>query len=222
MARSLYVPGSPSAPFTTTVVGTSGSGARLAATVRHFTPVGNPAPPRPRRPAASTSSTRASGSTWSALSKARPPPCSSQAASEGTGSADSTRDTRVMAAASWSLRSIVVLPDLRAFLGQALVLQLELDGLAPGDGVGVLGPDLLGDLHGPLVVAFVVVVVLRGLRHGAPPGELGPCESTLALADGIRGARPRRGDRYRATGHVGFATAGPARGAAAPAAPAPR
>src|SRR5262245_60123650 len=122
MDRSLYVPGSPSAPLTTTVVGScSGTGARLAATVRHLTPVGNPAPPRPRRPAASTSSMRASGSTWSALSKARPPPLASHAASEGTGSADSTRDTRDMAAASWLSWSVVVLADLLAGLGQALV-----------------------------------------------------------------------------------------------------
>ena len=42
------MPGSPSAALTTTVVG-SVSDAK-SATVRHFVPVGKPAPPRPRRP----------------------------------------------------------------------------------------------------------------------------------------------------------------------------
>ena len=46
--RSLNEPGSPSAPLTTTIGG--GPVPASAATVCHFTPVGKPAPPRPRRP----------------------------------------------------------------------------------------------------------------------------------------------------------------------------
>ncbi len=57
--RSLKEPGSPSAAFTTTVAGAMAE--RLAMTVRHLRPVGNPAPPRPRSPDASTSSTIADG-----------------------------------------------------------------------------------------------------------------------------------------------------------------
>src|SRR6266550_681645 len=54
IVRSLNVPGSPSAPLTTTVVGKTGE--RFSTMVRHLRPVGNPAPPLPRRPEASTSS----------------------------------------------------------------------------------------------------------------------------------------------------------------------
>ncbi len=52
MARSLKVPGSPSAALTTTVGGTTAD--RFSATVRHLRPVVKPAPPRPRSPEAST------------------------------------------------------------------------------------------------------------------------------------------------------------------------
>ena len=52
-------------------------------------------------------------------------------------------------------------------VGQPLVLELELDGLPPGDRVGVLGPDLLGDLLGPFVVAVVAG------RTSAPPRAMG-------------------------------------------------
>ena len=48
--RSLNDPGSPSAPFTTTV-GASAAPAAKSRTVAHFRAVGKPAPPRPRRPA---------------------------------------------------------------------------------------------------------------------------------------------------------------------------
>ena len=47
---------------------------RFAATASHLTPVGNPAPPRPRRPASATVWITAPGSTARAPSIARPPP----------------------------------------------------------------------------------------------------------------------------------------------------
>ena len=68
--RSLKLPGSPSAPLTTTVPARSA----LAATVRHFVPVGNPAPPRPRSPDASSSSIVAVGPRARAASSPAPPP----------------------------------------------------------------------------------------------------------------------------------------------------
>src|SRR5688572_12400541 len=69
--RSLNVPGSPSAALTTTVVGrTSDANDRM---VRHFVPVGNPAPPRPRRPDASSSASTTSRSTAIAPKRPAPP-----------------------------------------------------------------------------------------------------------------------------------------------------
>src|SRR6476659_4726351 len=87
--RSLNEPGSPSAPLTTTVLGNVVE--RLAATVRHFVPVGNPAPPRPRNPDASIVSMTASAPTDVAASSALPPPAAIQTSREGTGSGSSTR-----------------------------------------------------------------------------------------------------------------------------------
>ena len=51
-SRLLNVPGSDSSKFATTYVGLPES----CGTNDHFTPVGNPAPPRPRRPLAFTAS----------------------------------------------------------------------------------------------------------------------------------------------------------------------
>ena len=93
--RSLNVPGSPSAPFTTTVVGSRPEA--LSRTVRHLTWVGNPAPPRPRRPAASSSSMMASGSTDMATSMPRPPRRCRCSSSDRTGAGGRTRCTTVMA-----------------------------------------------------------------------------------------------------------------------------
>src|SRR3954451_10874440 len=73
--RSLYVPGSPSAAFTTTVVGsTSDANDRI---VRHLVPVGKPAPPRPRKPDASSSASTTSRSTAMAPNRPALPPVSS-------------------------------------------------------------------------------------------------------------------------------------------------
>ena len=70
--RSLNVPGSPSAALTTTVTGAVP--AAFAATVRHLSPVGKPAPPRPRRPAAATKADDVAGANCAAVASARPPP----------------------------------------------------------------------------------------------------------------------------------------------------
>ena len=71
-SRSLKLPGSPSAPLTTTVAASVGEA--FAATVRHFVPVGNPAPPRPRSPEASSSSIVAAGPSLAAAARPSPPP----------------------------------------------------------------------------------------------------------------------------------------------------
>src|SRR5207248_11754646 len=59
IARSLNDPGSPSAPFTTTVVGSTRY--PLPETAAPFRPARTPAPSPPRRPDAATSSTTPSG-----------------------------------------------------------------------------------------------------------------------------------------------------------------
>ena len=61
IVRSLNVPGSPSAALTTTDVRSNGEANDLI--VRHFSPVGKPAPPRPRRPDAANSPMIVSAST---------------------------------------------------------------------------------------------------------------------------------------------------------------
>ena len=94
MARSLNVPGSPSAPLTTTMEGSTGE--RFSTTVRHFLPVGKPAPPRPRRPEASTSATMASGLRRRAASSPAPPPLSRYSSRVSMGCGKSTRWTNVM------------------------------------------------------------------------------------------------------------------------------
>src|SRR5436190_7416774 len=68
--RSLNAAGSPSAPLHTANRGP----APTVRTDRHFSPVGKPAPPRPRSPLRATSSMTASGHAPRALSKPRPPP----------------------------------------------------------------------------------------------------------------------------------------------------
>ena len=70
--RSLKVPGSPSAALTTTDVGAVKDS--LPNTVCHFTPVGNPAPPRPRRPEALTWAITSEGSSAAAAASPAPPP----------------------------------------------------------------------------------------------------------------------------------------------------
>ncbi len=72
MVRSLKVPGSPSAALTMTVVGATAE--RLSATVRHLSPVGKPAPPRPRRPDSFTRSMICADSIWFAAWIPLPPP----------------------------------------------------------------------------------------------------------------------------------------------------
>jgi hypothetical protein len=72
MARSLKVPGSPSAAFTTTDVCSNGDAYDF--TVRHFSPVGNPPPPRPRKPEARISSMMTSGGSARAAANPSPPP----------------------------------------------------------------------------------------------------------------------------------------------------
>src|SRR4051812_32319542 len=98
MVRSLKVPGSPSAPFTTTVVGSVG--VLFSMTVRHLRPVGKPAPPRPRNPAASSSSITATRSTARAFSRPWPPPILMYSARSATGWGYSTRWTMGMPAVS--------------------------------------------------------------------------------------------------------------------------
>ena len=72
MARSLNVPGSPSAALTTTVAASCSD--LLSKTVRHLVPVGKPAPPRPRSPDASRAPITPSGSALPASWRACPPP----------------------------------------------------------------------------------------------------------------------------------------------------
>ena len=72
--RSLNVPGSPSAAFTTTDVRSSGEANDLI--VRHFSPVGKPAPPLPRSPDAVSSPITVLASTARAASRPLPPPAS--------------------------------------------------------------------------------------------------------------------------------------------------
>ena len=48
--RSIKAPGSPSSPLQTIYL----TGSAASATMRHFLPVGNPPPPRPRKPLSST------------------------------------------------------------------------------------------------------------------------------------------------------------------------
>src|SRR5215212_10217468 len=94
MVRSLNVPGSPSAPLTTTVVASTGDA--FSATVRHLVPVGKPAPPRPRSPDASTSLMSAAGSTLRAASSPCPPPRVRYSSRSAIGCGKRTRCTMVM------------------------------------------------------------------------------------------------------------------------------
>src|SRR5262245_32553259 len=64
--------------------------------------------------------------------------------------------------------SLHVVPERLAGLGQPLVLELQLDRLAPGHRIGVLGADPAGDPSGPLDLVAVglpvgVVVVVMGM-----------------------------------------------------------
>lgn len=68
----MNVPGSPSAALTTTEVGAVNDS--LPSTVCHFTPVGNPAPPRPRSPAALMTAMTSVGSMPAAAARPAPPP----------------------------------------------------------------------------------------------------------------------------------------------------
>src|SRR4051794_13440804 len=88
-ARSLYEPGSPSAAFTTTVVGRSSD--RPRSDVSHFVAVGNPAPPRPRRPAAVRSSITAVGPSLRAASSPEPLPPYGASPGRANGAAGRTR-----------------------------------------------------------------------------------------------------------------------------------
>src|SRR3954471_4721843 len=94
VARSLNVPGSPSAPLTTTVVGSAA--VLFSRIVRHLRPVGKPAPPRPRRPEASISASTASASTFSVASSPRPPRRVTYSSSDSIGCGGRTRWTRGM------------------------------------------------------------------------------------------------------------------------------
>src|SRR5438874_2886373 len=95
IVRSLNVPGSPSAPLTTTVVAsTSDAFSRI---VRHLRPVGKPAPPRPRSPDASIWATIASASSWLAASTPRPPRWVTYSSRDSTGLGGRMRWTSGMA-----------------------------------------------------------------------------------------------------------------------------
>src|SRR5918994_974718 len=96
MARSLKVPGSPSAPLHTT---RRRSSSRLASrTESLLRPVRNPPPPRPRRPDRVTSSAVLQGPRDCATRSPSPPPRARYAATDGTGSPFNTmRPVGVMA-----------------------------------------------------------------------------------------------------------------------------
>ena len=92
--RSLNEPGSPSAAFTTTVVGSASEA--LAATVCHLRPVGNPAPPRPRSPDDATASITDAGPSLAAARIPRSAPASTASVREANGLGARTRHSLAM------------------------------------------------------------------------------------------------------------------------------
>ncbi len=117
IARSLKVPGSPSAALTTIEVSNTGEANDLI--VRHFTPVGKPAPPRPRSPEAASSSMIVSGDTARAAVRPSPPPSATYSDNDVYGSEGNTLVSAMSTEVVMEPRYPMVItakPDLRTVL----------------------------------------------------------------------------------------------------------
>src|SRR5262245_9950129 len=126
--RSLNVAGSPSAALHTANL----VPVPVVRMARHLSPVGNPAPPRPRRPLFAISPITASGDAPSATSSPRPPP-------------SATYSSRVRGA--WSRRVIGAFPEKRDQSGPHLAER----SIGPGRSPVVRGSRLPADPRGHLL-----------------------------------------------------------------------